>query len=389
MSLFFRKTFEPLLVKFTGRTWTEIDWPVALFLVLNPLIVMLSLPIYFYFSSAPGPLILFSLIFAAATNLSITAGYHRLFAHRSYEAHPVVRWIYLFIGAGAFQGSALKWASDHRRHHGQVDTDQDPYSIKRGFFFAHMGWMFLKESMDLDIKAPDLEKDKWVVRQNRYYLIWAIGAGYLFPTLVGWILGSFWGGLLIAGGLRIFLTQQSTFFVNSLCHTLGRQTYSKEVSARDSFFVAVLTHGEGYHNFHHKFQIDYRNGIKWYHWDPTKWTIVILKWIGLAEKLRTISAQEILKARLQVEAMMIRRRGISQEKIERIKEKVIEAQKTWKALVEDYELRKTNLARGSHLKIVEMKQSLEEFKIQIKRAKADFQFAMEEWHLLANSLDPA
>ncbi len=143
----------------------------------------------------------------------------------------------------------------------------------------------------------------------------------LFPMLIGWMMGSALGGLVIAGGLRIALTQQSTFFVNSLCHTLGKQTYSKEISARDSWFVAVLTHGEGYHNFHHKFQIDYRNGIKWYHWDPTKWVIRTLNFMGLATKLRQISNAEILKARLQAEAAEMTRHGFAEDKLLAMKEK--------------------------------------------------------------------
>lgn len=359
----------------------HIDWPVALFLILNPILGFLLLGVCLVYSSVPMAVLIFAIIFAAATNLSITAGYHRLFSHRSYEAHPLMKLLLLMVGSSGFQGSALKWSSDHRRHHANIDTDDDPYSIEKGFWYAHMGWMFYKESVGLEIKAPDLLKDKLVVNQDKYYLIWAIGSGFLFPTLVGWALGSWLAGLVVAGSLRIFLTQQSTFFVNSLCHTLGRKTYSKEISARDSLLVAFLTHGEGYHNFHHKFQLDYRNGIKWYQWDPTKWTILLMKWAGLAQKLKTIPAQEILRARLQVEGQLMQTKGFSQDQVEALKLKILKAQNQWKEIKEDYEKRKNQWSENSQIRLGELKLQMAELRIQMKKAKADFKFALEEWQL--------
>jgi stearoyl-CoA desaturase (delta-9 desaturase) len=282
-------------MKKSFKQWlSQFDLTVSLFLILNPLISV-ALTVYYFMTAeqVSWSILTFAFIFAAATNLSVTAGYHRLFSHKSYDAHPLVKALFLFVGSSGFQGSALKWSSDHRRHHSKIDTDNDPYNIHEGFWYAHMGWMFRKDSVDLPIQAPDLEKDRMVVFQDKHYVWIAVATGFIFPMVIGYFLGSALAGLAIAGGLRIALTQQSTFFVNSLCHTLGEKTYSDDISARDSFIVAVLTHGEGYHNFHHKFQIDYRNGIRWYHWDPTKWTIVALKWMGLAYKLREISSAEI------------------------------------------------------------------------------------------------
>ncbi|HWU44112.1 MAG TPA: fatty acid desaturase, partial [Bdellovibrio sp.] len=324
---------------------------------------------------------LFALLFAAATNLSITAGYHRLFSHKSYDAHPVAKAIFLLIGASGFQGSALKWSSDHRRHHTHIDGDKDPYNINKGFWYAHMGWLFYKESVNQKIQAPDLEKDWMVKFQDTYYVPLAILMGFGLPTLVGWMLGSALGGFIIGGGLRIALTQQSTFFVNSLCHTLGKQTYSKEISARDSWFVAILTHGEGYHNFHHKFQIDYRNGIKWYQWDPTKWVINSMNWMGLAHKLRKISNAEILKARLQAEANEMKIRGFADEKLILMKEKILEAQNKMKQLREDYEQFKRDAVR----KRGELKEAydhkLAELKHELEVAQMEFQMGMKLWRL--------
>lgn len=367
-------------------TKKRIEWPVALFLVFNPLVTLILMPIYFYYFGFEWQIALFALIFAAATNLSITAGYHRLFSHKSYDAHPVAKALFLLVGASGFQGSALKWSSDHRRHHTHIDGDKDPYNINEGFWYAHMGWLFFKDSVDQKIHAPDLEKDWMVKFQDKHYVLLAILTGFAFPTLVGWMMGSWLGGLVIGGGLRIALTQQSTFFVNSLCHTLGKQTYSKEISARDSWFVAVLTHGEGYHNFHHKFQIDYRNGIKWYHWDPTKWVIKSLNLMGLATKLRKISNVEILKARLQAEAAEMSKKGFAEEKLLAMKEKIMEAQNKMKKLMEDYEQFKTDAAR----KREELKEAydlkLAELKHDLEVAQMEFQMGMKLWRLHLKSI---
>lgn len=358
------------------REWTsQFDLTVTLFLILNPLI-SLALTMFYLWTKReiPWEILGFTLLFGAATNLSITAGYHRLFSHKSYDAHPIIKALFLLIGASGFQGSCLKWSSDHRRHHSKIDSENDPYNINEGFWYAHMGWMFRKSSVNLPIQAPDLEKDWMVLFQDKYYLWISIATGFIFPMIIGHFLGSALAGLAIAGGLRIALTQQSTFFVNSLCHTLGRQTYSRDISARDSFIVALLTHGEGYHNFHHKFQIDYRNGIRWYHWDPTKWTILTLKWMGLASKLRQISSAEILKARLQVESLKMKSRGFSEEHLENLREKIISAQNKMKKLTEDYERIRNELHDASKAK-------LDSIRTDIQVAKLEFEMGMKLWRI--------
>ena len=350
----------------------SIDWPIASFLVINPLAALVLTPIVIYYTEVAWPLILFTLVFAAATNLSITAGYHRLFSHRSYEATWIVRFLYLFIGSSALQGSALKWSADHRRHHQKEDTDQDPYSINKGFWYAHMGWLFEKDPCDQPPRAADLEKDPMIRFQHNHYVFCATVTGFLFPMLIGYFLGNAWAGLVIAGSLRIALTQQSTFFVNSLCHTFGRQTYSDQITARDSLFVAFLTHGEGYHNFHHKFQIDYRNGIRWYQWDPTKWTINFLAFLGLASKLKKISQAEILKARLQMEEIRLKSRGFSSEKVEQLKNRILTAQTSLKKLHDDYHTKKSLLEESSKTKLAEIKADMEV-------AQLEFQMALKQW----------
>jgi stearoyl-CoA desaturase (delta-9 desaturase) len=369
-----------------NQTKKSIEWSTALFLIITPIVALIGTPLYILSVGFSWPLFLFALVFAAATNLSITAGYHRLFSHKSYDAHPVAKALFLLIGASAFQGSALKWSSDHRRHHSHIDGDKDPYNINEGFWYAHIGWLFYKESVNQKIQAPDLEKDWMVKAQNDYYVPLAIFMAFAVPTLIGWAMGSALGGFLIGGVLRIVVTQHSTFFVNSLCHTLGKQTYSKEISARDSIFVAFLTHGEGYHNFHHKFQIDYRNGIKWYHWDPTKWTIRTLSFMGLAYKLRQISNAEILKARLAAEEAEMRLQGFADERVQMVKEKILSAQVKLKKLAEDYEHFKQNAAH----KRAELKEAYDlkllEFRHDIEVAQLELKVGLKQWRVYTRAI---
>jgi stearoyl-CoA desaturase (Delta-9 desaturase) len=348
----------------------------TLFLILNPIISVLMLVLYCIFSkdytsSQVLWISFFGLVFGVLTNLSITMGYHRLYSHKSYEAHPILESILLLISAGAFQGSCLKWSSDHRIHHRFEDTDKDPYSIKKGFWYAHMGWMMKQESVNLPIQAADLQKNKLVMLQHNYYLYLAVTIGYLMPFLVGFAFGNAFLGLVIAGGLRIFLTQQSTFFVNSLSHTLGKTTYSTEKTAKDSLFVAILTHGEGYHNFHHKFQFDYRNGIRWYHWDPTKWSIQIASLIGLARKLKTVKFSDVLKARLDVETEKFYHSKFYEVNLKPIYEKMIQSQIAFEELKQEY--KKTG--RGK----------MNQVKAEMQLAQIEFQANMKKWKILVKS----
>lgn len=355
--------------------WNQIYWPTTLFLIITPLTAFIFVPLYFVYEGFPLGVLLMALIFAGLTNLSITAGYHRLFSHRSYEARGIVRAIFLLLGASAWQGSALKWSADHRKHHAKVDSEDDPYSITKGFWYAHMGWLFYKDSVNQVPHAADLEKD-WMIRlQHKYYVPIAIFMSFGVPAWIGYFMGAPWAGLMIGGALRVVLTQQSTFLVNSLSHTLGKQTYSEDISARDSLLVAFLTHGEGYHNFHHKFQIDYRNGIRWYQWDPTKWTIRLLALMGLAKRLRKISEQEILKARLQMEELRLKSRGFSQDRLEEIKNQILSAQNSMKHLREEYQKLKSDVSHASAQRMAQLQTEIELTSLQ-------FQFALKQWQCL-------
>jgi stearoyl-CoA desaturase (delta-9 desaturase) len=196
----------------------------------------------------------------------------------------------------------LDWASDHRKHHKHVDHDDDPYDISKGFFWAHIGWLLFKLGPEKPMdNVNDLKRDPLVMWQHRWCFVLAFTVGFALPVILGYL----WGGIsaalgafLIAGILRVFAVQHSTFFINSMCHTFGHQPYSNRCSARDSLLMALFTFGEGYHNYHHEFQHDYRNGVKKTNFDPTKWTIWLLEKIGLVSDLRRVKESKILFAEM-------------------------------------------------------------------------------------------
>lgn len=197
---------------------------------------------------------------------TLSAGYHRLFAHRSYKATPSLAVGLMLAGTAAVEGSVRWWARDHRAHHKYVDTERDPYSAVKGFWYAHVGWMLVKQDADKigRVSIKDLNEDPIIRFQHRYYLPLAAVMGVLVPTVVcGLLWGDWKGGYLIAGIARLVFVHHSTFFVNSLAHFAGAADYSDAHTARNSWITALLTLGEGNHNFHHERPDDYRNGIKW------------------------------------------------------------------------------------------------------------------------------
>ncbi len=274
-----------------------IDWWAALYVFLSPPATILGLIIYTYFNGVRWFEPVHCIFMFYFMGLGLTAGYHRYFSHRSHDAHPLLQIFYLITGATMVHRPILDWAHVHRVHHKFSDTDLDPHNINQGFYYAHMGWIYQKTSLlsNHDM-VPDLANNPLVLWQKKYYwwLVLVFGAGVSFA--IGWAFGRPVGGLLWGWALRVILQNQSAYTINSWAHTWGKQTYSKRAQARDSFLLALFSNGEGYHSFHHRFPSDYRNGVRWYQWDPSKWFVKTMSWIGLAKNLRMTSEADIQKA---------------------------------------------------------------------------------------------
>ena len=289
-------------------------WTNALMFALTFAVAAISVPWYGLthgFSTADWGVFAF---FLAANGMAITAGYHRLWAHRAYEAHWLLRLAYLIFGTMALQNSVFVWCSGHRKHHLYVDdVERDPYSARRGFWFSHIGWMLRDYPSGRPVLSniPDLKKDPMLAFQHRYYVPLAVTANFGLTIAAGVLLHDVWGALFL-GVLRLVWSHHVTFFINSLAHMWGKRPYTEENSARDNPVIAVLTYGEGYHNFHHSFAHDYRNGVRWWQWDPTKWLIVALQLPGLTRRLKRTPIFQIQRTLL---AMQFRRVQARLEKL--------------------------------------------------------------------------
>jgi stearoyl-CoA desaturase (Delta-9 desaturase) len=287
---------------FSQFPFKRVNWLVSSFLIGTVFLSLTAVPLYLYFFGIDAFQIGLFFFMLFASGFSITLGYHRLFSHLSFRAHWLVRLFTVIFGAAAFESSVLWWSSEHRNHHKHVDHDDDPYSISRGLFWAHMGWLMFKLKPETDLEnVADLKKDPLLVWQHRHINIIALATAFVLPSAIAFAWGG-WraalGAFLLAGVLRVVVVQHCTFCINSLCHYLGAQPYSSKCSARDSWLMAIVTMGEGYHNYHHEFQYDYRNGVKPWQIDPTKWIIWILSKVGLTKQLRTVPPEKIILSEL-------------------------------------------------------------------------------------------
>lgn len=215
-------TVVPIL-SFYGAATTKLQWQTALWAVIY----------YFY------------------TGLGITAGYHRLWAHRAYNAGTPLQFFLMFGGSGAVEGSIRWWCRGHRAHHRYTDTELDPYSAHKGFWWSHIGWMIFKGRRSPGVAdVSDLTNNPVVRWQHKYYLPLIVGMGFLFPMSVAGLLWGDWrGGFFFAGAARLLFVHHSTFCVNSLAHWLGDTPFDDKNSPRDHWITALVTVGEGYVSF--------------------------------------------------------------------------------------------------------------------------------------------
>ncbi|PWN96938.1 putative stearoyl-CoA desaturase [Tilletiopsis washingtonensis] len=270
-------------------------------------IILTSTPLLAVYGMCTTPLQLKTAVWAGVyyffTGLGITAGYHRLWAHRSYVASRPLEYFLALMGSGAVEGSIHWWARGHRAHHRYTDTDLDPYGAHHGLLWSHLGWMIVKPRRKPGVAdISDLRRHPVIRFQHRFYLPLIVIMGFLFPTAVAGMLWGDWrGGFFYAAVARLVFVHHSTFCVNSLAHYLGEASFDNKMTPRDHFITALVTVGEGYHNFHHQFPMDYRNAISWYQYDPTKWFIASMKAVGLATHLKTFPDNEVKKGRVAMQ----------------------------------------------------------------------------------------
>jgi stearoyl-CoA desaturase (Delta-9 desaturase) len=361
------------------------NWANISFIVGSIVLTLVGLPLYIWQNGLDLFQIGLFVFFFMATGLSITLGYHRLFSHRSFKANRIVRFLTLVFGAAAFENSVLRWAADHRRHHKFADEEEDPYDISQGFFYAHIGWLLFKPSDETSLDyVKDLQRDPMIMWQHNHYRTIAIVAGFGVPMLLGLAWGGWMsalGGLLIAGVARVVFVHQMTFFINSLCHSIGRQPYSSRCTARDSTLMAFFTFGEGYHNFHHAFQHDYRNGVKPWQFDPTKWSIWFLHKLGLARDLRRVPEEKILLEQFAEQQRQLRDKlnteshALSDAIRARLHSAQVRVQETFRR----WEQREAEYQQALEKQVEASRKKLAELRSEFCEARSRFRAAFEEW----------
>jgi stearoyl-CoA desaturase (delta-9 desaturase) len=352
-------------------SWTNTSFLLGipiLFIALAPYVVAQGIYFWGFF--------LYAFVHYLMEGIAITGGYHRLFSHRAYESHPVLKVFYLVLGAGAFQNSALKWSFDHRIHHRECDTDEDPYNINKGFFWAHMGWIFYSDNRFQWDKVPaDLKKDKLILWQHKNYLLIALASGVLLPVAFGhFLLGSALGGFVWGVLLRVLFTSHCTYFINSLAHVAGSRTYNLKNSARDNWLLSFVSFGEGFHNFHHKFQADYRNGIRWFQWDPTKWLVKLLSYVGIAKNLNETPQEKIIAAKILVKEELLLNKGVDTSPLQAYRLKLVRYHENLAELRREYKLLKSQKTKQARVAVKQMQR-------KIKIARKEFLNAHKDWQV--------
>lgn len=375
--------------------WRRLVWSNAAFLILTPLAAAIAVPWYVAAHGVTWMEIAACLGLWLLTGLAVTAGYHRLFAHRSYQAAAPVRWFFALLGSATWENSVIAWAAAHRYHHNFVDTDDDPYNAQAGFWYSHMGWVMLEGPKHEDYDSvPDLWKDPFLRWQHRHYLAISTAVNVGITVILGLLSGRMLGMFVFALLLRVVLTHHFTFLINSAAHMWGNQPWSRAHSAKDNWLLSFLTFGEGYHNYHHTFQADYRNGTAWYNWDPTKWLIWTLSKLGLAERLqrspidarmgqRFDNARELVRSRLEetagrLDGLRERARTATDDSIADLHERLAEAERRCENTIEELrELRRRwqRALRDGGRRLPEAR----EIRRQLRTARREAARDLREW----------
>lgn len=236
--------------------------------------------------------------------IGVTAGGHRLWAHRAYKAKLPLRIFLMICQTIALQNDIYVWVRDHRVHHKFSESDADPHNASRGFFFAHMGWLLCRKHPDVKLKGAsidlsDLREDPVVMFQHRYYLPLVVIFWFLLPTLIPYLLWneSILHAFLTCVCFRYVFALHSTWTVNSIAHLYGHRPYDKRVQPRENEFVIYASFGEGYHNFHHVFPYDYATSeFGWLQtFNLTTLLIDFFAYIGQVEERKTVPRHIVQK----------------------------------------------------------------------------------------------
>lgn len=249
-----------------------------------------------------------AVVFYYVSGLGVTVGFHRHFTHRSFKAKGPLRIALAVAGSLAMQGSVIQWVADHRRHHAYADREGDPHSpwlygtgpvaVARGFWHAHMGWLFGRDLTNRERFAPDLLKDGGLARINGLFPLWT-AATLALPALLGGLLSwSWWGaltGFFWAGLVRVGLLHHVTWAVNSICHMIGERPFASRDRAANFWPLAIMSFGESWHNSHHADPTCARHGVDAGQIDTSARVIRVFEKLGWVHQVRWPTPQRMAR----------------------------------------------------------------------------------------------
>ncbi len=266
-----------------------VNWVTALFIAAFHIGAIAAL---FYFSWSR--LAVAVVLWVLAINFGIGVCYHRLLTHRGFQTPKWVEYLLTICATLALEGGPIFWVAVHRVHHQHSDHTGDPHTPKEGPWWAHIGWMVLGKSMHAKTSAlaryvPDLARDRFHVWLSKYHWLTLVVCGVVLLGLGSYIDHGFMGGVkMVLWGvfLRVTLGLHATWLVNSATHLWGSRRFETRDDSRNSFWVAMITGGEGWHNNHHAHPVSARHGLAWYEFDPNFYLIWMLSKLGLARKIQ-------------------------------------------------------------------------------------------------------
>ncbi len=253
-----------------------------------PFLLCHMLPLLAVFTGVSTTAVTLLVVLYVVRVFCITAGYHRLFAHRAFRVGRVTQFLFAFGGLTAVQKGPLWLAAWHRQHHRYTDSDRDPHSPIHGFWWSHIGWVLSGRYGESHLEVvPDLARFPELRFLDRHDWIgpWALG-------VAAWMIGG-WSGLVVGFFGSTVLVWHATFLVNSAAHVFGRRRYDTSDTSRNSVAVALATMGEGWHNNHHHHPTAARQGVHWYEIDPTYAILRVLAVFGVVRDLRAPSERAL------------------------------------------------------------------------------------------------
>jgi stearoyl-CoA desaturase (delta-9 desaturase) len=246
--------------------------------------------------------------FYCISGLGITVAYHRYFTHGSFKANPWLHVAMAIAGSMAVQGPVITWVADHRRHHAFSDRDGDPHSpwafgatpvaIAKGFWHAHMGWLFDRDQSNADRFAPDLVKDPAIKKVDDLFWLWTLLSLTLPALLGGLITWSFAGALSAffwAGLVRVCVLHHVTWSVNSICHMIGERPFTARDRSANFWPLAIFSFGESWHNLHHADPTSARHGVQHGQIDLSARLIWVFEKFGWVHSVRWPTPQRLAK----------------------------------------------------------------------------------------------